>query len=124
MANTVVWADIPVADMERARAFYAAILEAEIPLMEGSEGNVALLPGEMGEVSADLAKSDDFTPSSQGTRIYLDCKGDIDGMLARVVGAGGHIEMPPTDMGEVVGTVAFFLDSEGNRLGLHKPPRM
>ena len=27
MANTFVWADIPVADMDRARKFYSAVLE-------------------------------------------------------------------------------------------------
>ena len=42
MANTIVWADIPVADMDRARKFYAAVLEAEVPLMDGANGDVAL----------------------------------------------------------------------------------
>ncbi len=32
--------------------------------------------------------------------------------------------MPPTDMGDMVGTIAFILDSEGNRIRLHKPPQM
>ena len=44
MANTIVWADIPVTDMDRARAFYGAVLQAEIPLMDGANGDVALLP--------------------------------------------------------------------------------
>ena len=48
MANTIVWADIPVTDMDRARKFYAAVLEADIPLMDGANGDVALLPGEHG----------------------------------------------------------------------------
>jgi predicted enzyme related to lactoylglutathione lyase len=123
MANTVVWADIPVTDMDRARRFYGELLLAEIRLMDGSEGTVALLPGEMGEVTADLAMGENFKPSATGAVIYLDCKGDIEGMAERAVRAGGSIFMPPTDMGEMVGTIAFIGDSEGNRIGLHVPPK-
>jgi predicted enzyme related to lactoylglutathione lyase len=28
--------------------------------------------------------------------------------------------MPVTDMGEMVGSVGFFKDTEGNRIGVHK----
>ena len=45
MANTIVWADIPVTDMDRARTFYGAVLQTEIELMEG-QADVALLPGD------------------------------------------------------------------------------
>ena len=58
MANTFVWADIPVADMDRARKFYAAVLQTEVPLMDGANGDVALLPMEPGDMSGDLVKSD------------------------------------------------------------------
>ena len=124
MANTIVWADIPVADMERARAFYAAVLEAEVPLMDGANGDVALLPGDPqgGEVSGDLVKSDLRTPGAPGVTIYLDSKGDPEGMIERAVAAGGQMGMPVTDMGEMVGSIGFFVDSEGNRIGVHKPP--
>ena len=30
--------------------------------------------------------------------------------------------MPVTDMGEMVGSIGFFSDCEGNRIGVHKPP--
>jgi predicted enzyme related to lactoylglutathione lyase len=32
--------------------------------------------------------------------------------------------MPVKDMGEMVGSIGFFRDSEGNRIGVHKPPKM
>ena len=32
--------------------------------------------------------------------------------------------MPVKDMGEMVGSLGFFRDSEGNRIGVHKPPKM
>jgi hypothetical protein len=123
MANTFVWADIPVADMDRARKFYSAVLEAEVPLMDGANGDVALLPMEPGDMSGDLVKSDMRTPGAPGVTIYLDSKGDPEGMIERAVAAGGQVGMPVTDMGEMVGSIGFFIDSEGNRIGVHKPPK-
>ena len=58
MANVVVWADIPVIDLERARKFYAHLLGTPVEDMPGVPG-VAILksPGatEPMDVSADLA---------------------------------------------------------------------
>jgi len=122
MANTIVWADIPVTDMDRARKFYAAVLQADIELMPGME-DVALLPMEPGDASGDLVKSDNAKPGAGGITVYLDSKGDPEGMIERAVGAGGQLAMPLTDMGEMVGFIGFFIDSEGNRVGVHAPPK-
>jgi predicted enzyme related to lactoylglutathione lyase len=123
MDNTIVWADIPVTDMDRARKFYAAVLEAEIPLMDGANGDVALLPMEQGTVSGDLVRSENQKPGPGGCTVYLDSKGDPDGMIGRAVAAGGAVLMPATSMGDMVGFIGFFQDSEGNRIGVHKPPQ-
>jgi predicted enzyme related to lactoylglutathione lyase len=123
MANTIVWADIPVADMDRARAFYAAVLEGEVPLMDGANGDVALLPGDptSGEVSGDLVRGENQKPGANGVTIYLDSKGDPEGMIERAVAAGGAVLMPVASMGDMVGSIGIFQDSEGNRIGVHKP---
>jgi len=63
-------------------------------------------------------------PSTEGSTIYLDSGGDPEGMLQRTVDAGGQILMPVTDMSEMVGSIGLFMDSEGNRIGVHKPPQM
>ncbi len=123
MANTVVWADIPVTDMDRARAFYGAVLQTEIELMEGSGGTVALLPFEGDEVSADLALGEELRPSTDGCTIYLDGGDDPEGMMERAVVAGGEVLVPVTDMGEMIGRIGAFKDSEGNRIGVHSPPK-
>ena len=120
MANTIVWADIPVTDMDRARAFYSKVLAAEVELMPGME-EVALLPGDDDAVSADLAMGEAQKPSAEGCTIYLDSKGDPEGMLRRAVAAGGQVAMPVSDMGEMIGSIGFFIDSEGNRIGVHGP---
>lgn len=89
--------------------------------MPGIDG-VAILPGEPDDVSADLALSESQKPSAEGTTIYLGGEGDPEGMLERAVAAGGKLLMPVTDMGDMVGSLGYFPDSEENRIGVHKPP--
>jgi uncharacterized protein len=125
MANTIVWASIPATDLERARKFYSAVLQAETISPPGMEG-IAILPGDQdpGTVNADITVSENQRPSTEGCTIYLDSKGDPEGMMERAVAAGGKVLMPVSDMGEMVGFIGFFLDSEGNKIGVHKPPKM
>lgn len=122
MADIIVWADIPVRDLERARTFYAAVTGQEVPLMPGDEP-VAVIgaPGsdEGMIVSADLYVGG--KPSHDGPTVYLNAGGDIDGMLARVEDAGGRVLDEKAFMGEMIGWLAFIEDTEGNRIGIQMP---
>ena len=122
MANTIIWADIPVTDMARAKKFYSELLGIEMQGMAGMEDAVAVpAGGGEGDISFDLALArGEFAPSDKGVRIYLDGTDDMEGMLARAEAAGGKILQQPQDMGPVVGTIAFLLDSEGNQIGLRR----
>jgi uncharacterized protein len=119
MANTIVWADIPVTDMARAKAFYDAILGGGLAEMPGSAGHVVLLSTDPEGVGGDLVQGEGQVPGPQGCTVYLNGGDDLAVILERVEPAGGTVLMPKTDMGEMVGHIAFFLDTEGNRLGLH-----
>ncbi len=70
-------------------------------------------------VSADLYLGG--TPSAEGSTVYLGTGGDIGGMIARVAEARGEVLQEPRFMGDMVGTVALFKDTEGNRIGLRQP---
>jgi predicted enzyme related to lactoylglutathione lyase len=127
MDNLIVWADIPVADLERAMKFYSAVLQREFVTMEGMEGVGLPGPGEGDDpsgqdmpVAFDLVRREEVTPSHEGCTVYLDARGDAEGMLRRAAEAGGEILTPATFMGEMVGTIGFFQDSEGNRIGVHQ----
>jgi len=134
MENTIVWADIPVTDLDRAIKFYSAVLQRRFQRVEGMDGIALEAPPEPTPspqdmqgampVSFDLALSENQKPSTQGCTVYLASRGDPEGMLQRVVTAGGQILMPVTDMGPMVGSLGYFKDSEGNRIGVHKPPQM
>lgn len=120
-SSILVWADIPVTDMDRAMKFYGHVLLTE--LFQPFPGMpVAVPPPNMGPVAFDLAMAEGLTPSStEGTRIYLSSMGDIHAMVKRAEEAGGQIVSPPTDMGDMVGIIASFIDSEGNRIGIQQP---
>ncbi len=127
MENLIVWADIPVTDLDRAIDFYAAVLQRPFVKVPGMDG-IALPGPDEGEspdpegpmsVAFDLAQVSDNAPSTDGCTIYLDSNGDPEGMLQRAADAGGEILMPVQDMGEMVGRIGFFKDSEGNRIGVH-----
>jgi uncharacterized protein len=122
MSDIIVWADIPVIDMARAMAFYAAVTGRDVVPMPGSSDTVAVIgqPGgsEGPTVSADLYVGG--TPSHDGPTVYLGGGGEIDGMLGRVVEAGGKVLQEKAYMGEVVGWIAFIEDTEGNRIGIQQ----
>lgn len=121
MSNAIVWADIPVKDLARASAFYEKLTGLPVAAFPG-EPSVAVIqtPREEGPaVSADLYVGG--TPSRQGCTIYFGANGDIDGMIARGLEAGGVLIQEKRDMGQMVGWVAFLEDTEGNKIGIQQP---
>ncbi len=120
MPNSLVWADVPVLDIQRASAFYSKMLGVEVTAMPG-QSDIGLIPSDNG-ISVDLALNAGTRPSSDsGPTIYFTSQGDIDGMLQRVVDAGGRILAEKQFMGPMIGWIAFVLDTEGNRIGIQQP---
>lgn len=117
MSNALNWFEIPVADMARAVKFYSTILGLEIVADPASSGyQMAMFPVE--GVGGALMHGEGYTPSTSGALIYLNGGADLAPILARVEPAGGQILSPKTSIGQH-GFIAFFLDSEGNKVGLH-----
>jgi predicted enzyme related to lactoylglutathione lyase len=131
MDNMIVWADIPVTDLDRAMKFYGAVVQHEFITVEGMPGIGVPAPEQSGSADAppdemsvafDLAMTENNQPSMTGCTIYLNAQSGPEAMLERAAKAGGEILMPVTDMGEMVGSIGFFKDTEGNRIGVHKSP--
>ena len=118
MANAIDWFEIPVTDMNRAKAFYSTLLGGELTVEEmGDAGARAFLPYQDG-VGGALMQGDDYTPSRQGSIVYLNGGDDLSVPLGKVEAAGGKVLTDKLSIGEN-GFIAFFLDTEGNRVGLH-----
>ena len=122
-ANALNWFEIPAADMERARTFYSAILGEPMGEVEDA-GRLKKSYFPTGStmdniVGGALAHSPYHTPSMQGSVIYLNANPSIQAILDRVDAAGGKVMLPRTDIGNDIGFMASFADTEGNMVSLH-----
>lgn len=61
--------------------------------------------------------------ATDGPLIYLNGNPDVQIILDRVEGAGGKIIVPKTQISPEYGYMAAFIDTEGNRIGLHSVPQ-
>lgn len=117
--NPVVWFEIPVIDMVRAKAFYEAVFGQELTVVDMGPRQMAMFSMEMDApgIGGALVKEEHFVPSYAGTMVYFSVS-DITGTLSKVIANNGKELIPKTSIGEY-GFCAYFEDSEGNRIGLH-----
>jgi predicted enzyme related to lactoylglutathione lyase len=120
MTNSINWFEIPVKDFERAKAFYATLYDAEIMEMPHPELRYGMLPSDMqnGGIGGGIVQGEGFEPSMSGSLVYLNGGEDLDVPLSKVEQAGGKILLPKTSIGGN-GFMAYFIDTEGNKIGLH-----
>ncbi len=117
--HAISWFEIPVTNFARAQAFYSAVLGCTIEPMVMGPTTMGFLSSDPEAVGGAIVQSDDFKPSTQGAIVYLNGGDDLAPMLARVERAGGSIAVPKTDIGNDFGHFAHFIDTEGNKVGLH-----
>ncbi len=122
--HTINWFEIPVTDLARATKFYETVMNIEMEKMEMEDMKMSIFPSqndsEVMTVHGGLMQHKDYTPSNQGTLIYLNAGQDLAPILEKIESAGGKVRMPKTALGEH-GFCATFEDTEGNRIGLHSP---
>ncbi len=119
MPHTVNWFELPVTDFARAKAFYETVLDVPIERLDMGPVVMGMFPGDEGAVSGAIVLDENNRPSSTGTVVYLHGGADLAVALGRVDAAGGRVLVPKTEIGHGFGFFAHFLDTEGNRLGLH-----
>ncbi|MBF9232089.1 VOC family protein [Microvirga alba] len=118
--NPVNWFEIPVNDLDKAKAFYEHVLGVTLSPMEMGPAKMAFFPMSDGKepgAAGSLMKSDSYVPSHNGTVVYFHVP-DIEGTLKKVGEKGGKTLVPKMSIGEY-GFIAHFEDSEGNRVALH-----
>lgn len=118
--HVISWFEIPVANFARAKAFYESVLGVTIEPMVMGPTTMGFLSSDPNAVGGALVHGEDnCMPSKQGTIVYLNGGDDLAPMLARVEPAGGSIVVPKTEIGNNFGCFAHFVDTEGNKVGLH-----
>ena len=116
--NAINWFEIPATDLARAKEFYSTVMAVELQEMKNGPMQMGMFPADEGGVSGAIAQADGMVPSQQGSIVYLNGGDDLSGPLSRVEGAGGKVLQAKMDIGEH-GFIAYFEDTEGNRVGLH-----
>ncbi|MDW3208499.1 MAG: VOC family protein [Reichenbachiella sp.] len=111
--------EIPVTDITRAINFYQTILDIDIERMDFPGMEMGLFPYENQLVTGVLMKGEGYQPSSEGVTIYLNGGTDLQIILDKVENNGGKILIPKTPHADESGFFAIFIDSEGNKMGLH-----
>jgi len=124
--NAISWFEIPTTDLDRARKFYETVFSVELFAMDMPMMKMRMFPVQnmMTGVGGALVDSGGFhKPSAeQGPLIYLNANPDVQLVLDRVEAAGGKILVPKTEISPEYGHMGVFIDSEGNRIGLHSVP--
>jgi predicted enzyme related to lactoylglutathione lyase len=115
--NRIVWVDVPVADLDRAIAFYSAVLGVKVSkesmpgvsfgLFFHGDGNGGCLVVEEKAIAGD-----------RGILVYMNVGGRIRDAVQKVSQSGGTIIQDIHAIGPH-GFRAIVRDSEGNRIALH-----
>ena len=120
-SNSLNWFEICATDIKRAKKFYEKVFGITMDEQEMMGMKMAFFPADMnsGKANGGLVQSDMHKPSMDGTVVYLNGNPDLAKPLANVEAAGGKVIMPKTQISPEIGYMAFFVDSEGNRMALH-----
>lgn len=118
-ANPVIWFELYVNDMARARAFYETVLQLTLEPLPDAGMEYFSFPMDDNRVGAGgaLAKMEGMAPGGGGTLIYFTCD-DCAVEESRVEAAGGRVLKSKLSIG-AYGFMSLVLDSEGNTIGLH-----
>jgi predicted enzyme related to lactoylglutathione lyase len=115
--NRLVWFDIPVADLDRAAAFYRAVLGVMVQHEKYGDYDFCVLDHKDGNGGC-LVKEPSHVTGTGGILCYLNVNGRIRDAVSQVAKLGGKVLEPVHGIGPH-GFRAVVLDSEGNRLALH-----
>ena len=123
--NPVMWFEIYVQDMQRAKSFYEAVFQVKFERLNtpGSLDNHNMemwaFPMEKDRVGAGgaLIKMDGVPSGGSGTLVYFSCV-DCAVEASRVAANGGQVQREKFSIGEY-GFIALVVDTEGNMIGLH-----
>ena len=117
-ANRLVWAEIPVTDMARARAFYSAVLKGD--LAENSDGPnpVAFLPYDGGDAASGHLYPGKPAARGTGPTIHLSVADALEATMERIRSNGGEVVSDVVSIPS--GDFFYALDPDGNSIGFFK----
>ncbi len=119
--NPVVWFEIYVQDLERAKRFYESVLQVKLQKLNAPVPELELwgFPADQNRygTSGAIVKIEGFPSGGNSTVVYFRCD-ECSVEEGRVVNAGGKIHRSKMPIGEY-GHISLVYDTEGNMIGLH-----
>ncbi len=122
MNNAISWFEIPTTQLDRAQAFYEAVLQRPMrrEAMGPSQGAVFAYDKAADGVGGALMMGHTAPAlATGGTLVYLDASPSLDTALERTLAAGGQVALPRQALPPGMGFFAHISDLDGNRVGLH-----
>ncbi len=121
MDNTLVWADIPTRDLDRAMAFYSALLDAG---HADTGGDPLRHAAPRWQQRGGLSRPHGQVPpaGAHGPLIYLALGERLQEAEQLVPKIGGRVLEPLHSIGSGHGCRVIIEDTEGNWLALYAPP--
>ncbi|MFZ1705652.1 MAG: VOC family protein [Saprospiraceae bacterium] len=123
MKNTISWFEIPSKNIDRAQTFYETILGVSMINIDNANLKMRVFPvNDMDQMTTGaIVFNEKFyhTSEEDGVFIYLNANPEIQRVLDKIEQAGGRIIRRKTQISESFGYMAMFIDTEGNRIGLH-----
>lgn len=119
MKNPIIWFEIYVQDMSRAKKFYESVFRVKLERLNNPDIEMWSFPMDMNSVGASgsLVKMEGVPSGGNSTLVYFSCP-DCTVEERRVVESGGSIQRGKMSIGEY-GFISLVYDTEGNMLGLH-----
>lgn len=121
MKNLITIVEVPTSDFPRAMKFYESVLDTKLEVVDMEGIKMAMFPTSGDGVAVQLINGADYRPSSDGTVVYLNGGDDLQTIADKIEANGGSLVVPKTAIGPEMGFYAIFIDTEGNKLGLHSP---
>ena len=117
--NPVGWFEIYVQDMNRAKAFYEATLDAKLEELPSPGIKMLAFPmkPDLPGCAGALVKYEGKSSGDGGTLVYFSCA-DCATEASRAAKNGGRIFKEKFSIGQY-GFIALIIDTEGNMVGLH-----
>lgn len=119
--NPVVWFEIYVQDMNRAKKFYESVFQLKLEKLDSPDPSMEMwafpMDMEAGGASGSLCRIDGYPSGGNSTMIYFgsaDCAVEE----GRVAGAGGQVQRTKMSLGDY-GFMSMVKDTEGNTIGVH-----
>jgi hypothetical protein len=121
MPNSIVHFEIPADDVPRAKKFYEKAFGWKISDPHKMGYFFVDTKKKKGEEGINGGLMQRKMPGQPFTNYLM--VGAIEAACAKVETAGGTIVMPKTEIGQQMGWIAVFKDTEGNILGFYQAPK-